>query len=50
VSDILAAAAAGSIPVSLGSLRQLSFINLASNKLSGALPGLPAAMKLLNIR
>uniref|UniRef100_A0A383V4J4 Leucine-rich repeat-containing N-terminal plant-type domain-containing protein n=1 Tax=Tetradesmus obliquus TaxID=3088 RepID=A0A383V4J4_TETOB len=39
----------GSIPVSIGSLRRLQFLNLANNKLSGALPGLPASMKLLNI-
>jgi hypothetical protein len=45
-----AAVLAGSIPVSVGSLRRLQFINLSNNKLSGALPGLPAAMKLLNIR
>ncbi|KAF6253771.1 hypothetical protein COO60DRAFT_388523 [Scenedesmus sp. NREL 46B-D3] len=39
----------GSIPVSFGSLRRLQFINLSNNKLSGALPGLPAGLKLLNI-
>jgi hypothetical protein len=36
--------------VSVGSLRRLQYINLSNNKLSGALPGLPAGLKQLNIR
>lgn len=40
----------GTIPVAFGSLRRLKFLNVGGNSLSGAIPGMPRSVKLLNIR